>query len=151
MRYSFYPHVSGGIMQPDFTLENFRKFFQEELYWRILTKTLLNALSTTLLALLLGYPVAYVIARGRPLASRILSIAVISPLLVGIVIRSSGWMVLLSRQGLVNQALQAAGIIDTPLRLTGNDVGVIIGPAAGVLPVHGVTACRRPAEDRAAP
>jgi putative spermidine/putrescine transport system permease protein len=146
MRYSFYPHVSGGIMQPDFTLENFRKFFQEELYWRILTKTLLNALSTTLLALLLGYPVAYVIARGR-----ILSIAVISPLLVGIVIRSSGWMVLLSRQGLVNQALQAAGIIDTPLRLTGNDVGVIIGPAAGVLPVHGVTACRRPAEDRAAP
>ena len=126
IRYSFYTHVSGGMMQPDLTLENFQKFFQQELYRRVLIKTLLNALTTTLLALLLGYPVAYVIARGHPLVSRVLLIAVISPLLVGIVIRSYGWMVLLNRQGLVNQALQALGIIASPLRLTGNDVGVII-------------------------
>ncbi len=139
-------------MQPDLTLENFQKFFQQELYRRVLIKTLLNALTTTLLALLLGYPVAYVIARGHPLVSRVLLIAVISPLLVGIVIRSYGWMVLLNRQGLVNQALQALGIIASPLRLTGNDVGVIISllhvfypfmvlPLAGFC--HWPVCCRR--------
>ncbi|RMF85465.1 MAG: ABC transporter permease, partial [Nitrospinota bacterium] len=65
-------------------------------------------------------------ARGHPLLSRILTIAVISPLLVGIVIRTYGWMVLLSGKGLVNQALLAWGIIERPIRFTGNDMGVII-------------------------
>jgi putative spermidine/putrescine transport system permease protein len=126
IRYSVYTHVAGGIMQPALTFDNFQHFFQQELYRRVLAKTLLNALITTLLALLLGYPVAYVIARGHPLVRRVLLIAVISPLLVGIVIRSYGWLVLLNRQGLVNQALQALGLMTSPVRLTGNDVGVII-------------------------
>jgi putative spermidine/putrescine transport system permease protein len=98
MQYSFYTQVAGGT----------------------------NAAITTLIALILGYPVAYVIARGHPSISRILLIAVISPLLVGIVIRTYGWMVLLGRQGVVNKMLLATGLIDAPLRLTGNDVGVII-------------------------
>jgi putative spermidine/putrescine transport system permease protein len=126
MQYSFYTQVAGGAMQPDFTLDNFYKFFEEGLYSHTLIKTLLNAFITTTIALILGYPVAYAIARGHPAISRILLVAVISPLLVGIVIRTYGWMVLLGRQGLVNQILLATGIIDTPLRLTGNDVGVII-------------------------
>lgn len=126
IQYSFYTQVTGVGMQPDFTLENFAKFFQHELYRHVLAKTLWNALLTTIIALVLGYPVAYVIARGHPLARRILIIAVISPLLVGIVIRTYGWMVLLSRKGLVNQLLVALGFIDSPLRLTGNDTGVII-------------------------
>ncbi len=126
IRYSFYMQVLGGTMHPDFTGENFLKFFQEELYRRILFKTLFNAFITTCLALVLGYPVAYVIARGHPLISRILTIVVISPLLIGIVIRTYGWMVLLSGKGLINQTLQALGIIETPVRFTGNDIGVII-------------------------
>jgi putative spermidine/putrescine transport system permease protein len=126
MQYSFYTQVAGGTMQPDFTLENFQKFFEQGLYIQTLIKTLFNALITTVFALLLGYPVAYAIARGHPTMSRILLIAVISPLLVGIVIRTYGWMVLLGRQGLVNQLLFATGLIDVPLRLTGNDLGVII-------------------------
>ena len=126
IRYSFYTQVTGVGMQPDFTLENFAKLFQHELYRQVLAKTLWNALLTTLIALVLGYPVAYVIARGHPLVRRILIIAVISPLLVGIVIRTYGWMVLLSRKGLINQLLGAIGLIDRPLRLTGNDTGVII-------------------------
>ncbi len=144
VQYSFYTQVAGSTMEPHFTLANFAKFFEEELYRRVLLKTLGNALLTTFLALLLGYPVAYVIARGHPLVRRILVIAVISPLLVGIVIRTYGWMVLLGRRGLVNQILLASGLVDTPLRLTGNDVGVVISllhvfypfmvlPIAGVL------------------
>jgi putative spermidine/putrescine transport system permease protein len=113
-------------MQPDFTLDNFVKFFQHDLYRRILIKTLFQAFLTTVLALILGYPVAYVIARGHPMVSRILVLAVISPLLVGIVIRTYGWMVLLGRNGLVNQLLQGVGLITSPLRLTGNDLGVVI-------------------------
>lgn len=126
IKYSFYTQVLGGTMLPDFTVENFQKFFHEELYRRVLIKTLINALITTVLALVLGYPVAYAIARGHPTVSRILTIAVISPLLVGIVIRTYGWMVLLSPRGLVNQALLGLGAIDSPIRLTGNDLGVII-------------------------
>jgi putative spermidine/putrescine transport system permease protein len=126
IKYSFYTQVSGGTMQPDVTLHNFEKFFAHDLYGKILLKTLFNALVTTLLALVLGYPVAFAIARGRPWVGRILIIAVISPLLVGIVIRTYGWTVLLSRQGLINQVLQAMGIIDTPVRFMGTDLGIIM-------------------------
>jgi putative spermidine/putrescine transport system permease protein len=126
IKYSFYTQVLGGTMRPDLTLHNFEKFFANELYGKILLKTLFNALITTLLALILGYPVAFAIARGHPWVSRILTIAVISPLLVGIVIRTYGWTVLLSRQGLINQLLQAVGMIATPVRFMGNDLGIII-------------------------
>jgi putative spermidine/putrescine transport system permease protein len=126
IKYSFYTQVLGGTMQPDFTLHNFEKFFAHDLYAKILLKTLLNAVITTVLAFILGYPVAFAIVRGHPWVSRILIIAVISPLLVGIVIRTYGWTVLLSRQGLINQLLQAMGIIDTPIRFMGNDSGIII-------------------------
>jgi putative spermidine/putrescine transport system permease protein len=126
IKYSVYTQGVAGGMLPDFTLENFRKFFARDLYWRVLLRTLGNALVTTLLASLLGYPVAFAIARGHPTLSRILTVAGISPLLVGIVIRTYGWTVLLSRQGLVNQVLRALGLIEAALRLMGNDVGVII-------------------------
>jgi putative spermidine/putrescine transport system permease protein len=126
IKYSFYTQVLGGTMQPDVTLHNFEKFFAHDLYGKILLKTLFNALMTTLLAVVLGYPVAFVIARGRPWVARILIIAVISPLLVGIVIRTYGWTVLLRRQGLINQVLQAMGIIDTPVRFMGTDLGIIM-------------------------
>jgi ABC-type Fe3+/spermidine/putrescine transport system ATPase subunit len=107
IKYSFYTQVLGGTMQPDLTLENFRKFLAQDLYWRVLLKTLGYALLTTLLALILGYPVAFAMARGHPMVSRVLAVAVISPLLVGIIIRTYGWTVLLSRQGILNQALRA--------------------------------------------
>jgi putative spermidine/putrescine transport system permease protein len=126
IKYSFYTQVLGSTMQPDFTLQNFENFLTHELYGKILLKTLLNALITTLLALILGYPLAFAIARGHPWVGRMLIIAVISPLLVGIVIRTYGWTVLLSRQGLINQLLQALGIVDAPVRFMGNDIGIII-------------------------
>jgi putative spermidine/putrescine transport system permease protein len=126
IKYSFYTQVVGSTMLPDLTGENFGKFLANELYVKILLRTLLNALITTALALVLGYPVAFAIARGHPWVSRVLVIAVISPLLVGIVIRTYGWTVLLSRQGLINQLLQAVGLTDSPLRFMGNDLGIII-------------------------
>jgi putative spermidine/putrescine transport system permease protein len=126
IKYSFYTQVLGGTMRPDLTLRNFEQFFGHELYGKILFKTLFNALITTFLALLLAYPVAFAIARGRAWVGRILIIAVISPLLVGIVIRTYGWTVLLSRQGLINQLLLGTGVIETPVRFMGNDLGIII-------------------------
>jgi putative spermidine/putrescine transport system permease protein len=126
IKFSFYTQVPGGTMQPDVTLANFERFFADALYGKILLKTLFNALLTTLLALALGYPVAFAIARGRPWLARILIIAVISPLLVGIVIRTYGWTVLLSRQGLINQLLRTVGIVETPVRFMGTDLGIVI-------------------------
>jgi putative spermidine/putrescine transport system permease protein len=126
IKYGFYTQVLGGTMRPELTLRNFEQFFGHELYGKILLKTLLNALITTFLALLLAYPVAFAIARGRAWVGRILIIAVISPLLVGIVIRTYGWTVLLSRQGLINQLLLGVGMVETPVRFMGNDLGIII-------------------------
>jgi putative spermidine/putrescine transport system permease protein len=126
IKYSFYTQVLGGTMRPDLTLQNFEQFFGHELYGKILLKTLFNALITTFLALLLAYPVAFAIARGRAWVGRILIIAVISPLLVGIVIRTYGWTVLLSRQGLINQLLLGTGMVEAPVRFMGNDLGIII-------------------------
>lgn len=126
IKYSFYTQVLGGTMRPDLTLQNFAQFFGHELYGKILLKTLFNALITTSMALLLAYPVAFAIARGRAWVGRVLIIAVISPLLVGIVIRTYGWTVLLSRQGLINQLLLGTGMVEAPVRFMGNDLGIII-------------------------
>jgi putative spermidine/putrescine transport system permease protein len=116
------------------TLANYAKLFGDVFYLKVLLQTLVLGVVVTTLALVIGYPVAYVLARTRSRWRQLLVFLVISPLVVSIVIRSYGWMVLLGRAGTVNTALQALGIVDHPLPLMYNWFGVVVALTHVLLP-----------------
>ena len=96
---------SFGEMQWTFTLHHYARFFSDAYYVGVLWDTLVLGAIVTLVSLLLGYPVAYHLARTRSRLKPLLLVAVLSPLLVGIVIRCYGWMILLADRGLINATL----------------------------------------------
>jgi len=116
------------------TLANYAKVFGDFFYLRVLLQTLALGVVVTGLTLVIGYPVAYVLARAPARSRRLLILLVISPLVVSIVIRSYGWMVLLGRVGTVNTVMQALGLIDKPLPLMYNWFGVVVALTQVLLP-----------------
>jgi putative spermidine/putrescine transport system permease protein len=116
------------------TLANYAKMFGDVFYVKVLLQTLALGVVVTALTLVIGYPVAYFLARTRSRWRQLLVFLVISPLVVSIVIRSYGWMVLLGRVGTVNTALQALGVVDQPLPLMYNWFGVVVALTHVLLP-----------------
>jgi putative spermidine/putrescine transport system permease protein len=89
----------------------------------------------TLSCIVLGYPVAYVLARTRSRQARaILLTLLLVPLMTSVVVLSYGWMVLLGNTGLINKALLAMGVIDAPVQMLYNTLGVVIALVAILLP-----------------
>lgn len=110
-----------------FTLRNYQRLTVDDYYLGVLWTTLRLGLWTTIAALLIGYPLAHQLARLRtPLWRTLLLMAVLSPMLIGIVVRTYAWMTLLSNQGIVNTALQGLGLTDKPLPLMYNEFGTVI-------------------------
>jgi putative spermidine/putrescine transport system permease protein len=107
------------------TLANYQTAIQDPYNWRIIGQTFLFGVVTAFVTLLLAYPVAYFMARSSSRRKGILLALVLAPLLVGVVVRSYGWMILLADTGLVNQFLEAIGI--GRRRLMYNMTGVWIG------------------------
>ena len=116
------------------TFANYTKAFGDAFYLRVLLQTVALGVAVTALALVLGYPVAYFLARTRSRRRHVLLFLVISPLVVSIVIRSYGWMVLLGRAGTVNTLLVALGLAERPLPLMYNWFGVIVALTHVLLP-----------------
>ena len=92
------------------------------------------ALTTTLLCLALGYPLAYAMVRARGLVFRIILACVLLPYFTSVIVRTYAWMVLLGRTGIANQALEALGIIQDPVQLLYNRGAVIVGMTYVLLP-----------------
>src|SRR5262249_40092115 len=95
-------------LQP--TLDNYASALGDPFQWWILWRTVKLGLLTTLFTLLLGYPLAYHLARASSRLKGTLLVLLLSPLLVGVVIRSFGWMVLLADNGLINSVVKYTGI-----------------------------------------
>ena len=103
-------------------------------YLQVLWGTFRVSALVTLLCLALGYPLAYVLASCRPRTARLLTIIVILPFFTSIIVRTYAFMVLLGRNGIVNQYLMALGLTDTPLPLLYNQAGVVLGMSYVLLP-----------------
>lgn len=88
----------------------------------------------TVLALLLGYPLAYLMSQLPPRWAGICMIFVLIPFWTSLLVRTYAWLVLLQRRGLVNETLQNLGIIAEPLRLMHNYTGTVIGMLHIMLP-----------------
>ena len=124
----------GAPYAPGFTLGNYGRVLGDGYYLGVLADTLTLGLTTTLICLLLGYPVAYHLARTDSRWKGLLYVAVLSPLLVGVVVRSFGWLILLSNNGVVNKALIDLGLVDSALALMNNRFGVTLALVHVFLP-----------------
>jgi putative spermidine/putrescine transport system permease protein len=123
--------LSGNpVSNPDvvFTLRHYQRLFESDLYFDALVATLRIGAITTGIALAIGYPLAHWMARMRSrLGHALLLMAVIAPLLTGIVVRTFAWMTLLGDRGVINTTLQWLGATERPLPLMYNEFGVIVG------------------------
>ena len=119
---------------PNGSLVHYEKALTDGLYVRVLLDTLLVAAYVTAACLLLGYPVAYFLARAQRTWLAVGMIFVLLPFWTSVLVRTYGWMVILGRNGILNRALLQSGIIDAPLPLMNNTSGVVIGMAHVLLP-----------------
>jgi|SRR5476649_1841636 len=106
----------------------------QALYVNVLARTLLMALVVTLCCLALGYPLAYWLAKQPDGRANLLMIMVLLPFWTSLIVRTASWIVLLQSGGLINSALLQIGIIDKPLVLVFNRVGVYIAMTHILLP-----------------
>ncbi|MBM3220758.1 MAG: ABC transporter permease [Candidatus Rokubacteria bacterium] len=125
---------SFGQMEWTVTFHHYARFLSDGFYLGVLWDTLVLGVIVTAIALLLGYPLAYHLARTRSRWKPLLIVCILSPLLVGIVIRCYGWMILLADRGLINATLVERGWIAKPLPLMYNTFGVAIALVHVFLP-----------------
>ena len=111
----------------DWTLQNYLKFISDKFYLGVVWRTVKIALITTLSAIVISFPVAYQITKAKGKIKNYLTLLVLSPLLISMVIRCYGWVILLSNNGVVNNALMNLGLIDKPLTLLYTEFSVVIG------------------------
>jgi putative spermidine/putrescine transport system permease protein len=134
LRYSLNQFVPGKFMVDALTIENYVKFFTDIYYTAVLTRTVRIAFITTAICLLMGFPLAYVLARTRTRYKNILIMLVVLPLFVGNAVRAAGWMVAFGNKGVINASLMSLGALNEPLEIMFTEVAVIIGITAVNLP-----------------
>jgi putative spermidine/putrescine transport system permease protein len=118
-----------GIVGPPLTLAHYTRFFDVDLYLRVFWNTLRISLVTSAFAIVLGYPVAIVMAKSGPIVSRTIALIVVAPLIVSVVVRSYGWQLILANTpaGLLNWMLISLGIISEPFAILYSETAVVIG------------------------
>lgn len=114
--------------------EPYARLVESRLYISVLTDTILISAAVAAFCLLLGYPVALAMARLKRRAALLVAACVFVPLWTSVLIRSYAWVVLLQRNGLVNDLLQAVGLSDGPLRLLYTHGAVILAMTHVLLP-----------------
>ncbi|MCC7023498.1 MAG: ABC transporter permease [Thermomicrobiales bacterium] len=134
IRFSLNGWDPGLGMYPSLTLSNYGDFISDPYFRGIFLKTLRLALVVTLVALVLGYPYAYLLSISRGVARNALLLIVIVPLLIDVLVRAYGWLILLGDRGLLNQTLMASGLRTEPLQILYTESSVIIELLHEILP-----------------
>lgn len=126
--------VNRSVYKAGYTLDMYRQIFRVPVYLQVILATFKVSALVTMVCLALGYPLAYMLATRRPRTAQLLMIIVVLPFFTSIIVRTYAWMVLLGRNGIVNQYLMALGLSDKPLLLLYNQGGVVIGMSYVLLP-----------------
>jgi len=130
--YSLMPRGIYGGVEPGFTLEHYARFF-DPLYLQVLQRTFAWSLGCTIICLLLGYPVAYVIARSGRWRTFLLFLVVL-PFWTSFLVRTFAMIFLMRDTGLINSWLLKLGMIDEPLTILYTPFAVMAGLVYGFLP-----------------
>jgi putative spermidine/putrescine transport system permease protein len=111
-----------------------RGLLLSQAYLTALATTNWIALIVTVTTLLIGYPMAYYLTTAKGIGLRIVVLSIVLPYFTSLIVRTFSWMVLLGEHGLVNDVLLGTGLINTPLPLMYNRLGVLIGMSYVLLP-----------------
>jgi putative spermidine/putrescine transport system permease protein len=123
-----------SIYHDGFTLENYRRIISEDIYWRSFALTFEISLLVTVLALLLGYPIAYAASAAPKGWSIVILALVVLPFWTSVLVRAYAWLALLQRTGVINHLLQDLGLIGEPLALVHNTFGTVVATLHILLP-----------------
>lgn len=123
-----------SVTDPALSFENYEIILDNPAIHTVLGKIVWICIVTTGLTLLFGYVTAYAMSQSGPQEQRLIFFLVILSFWISVLIRTFAWIAVLQPRGLLNEALMAMGLIDSPLRLVRNEIGVIIGMVHYMLP-----------------
>jgi putative spermidine/putrescine transport system permease protein len=124
---SFHPFTGMGTFGDEWTAQNYVRFLTDRYYLGVLFDTFRVGFIVVTICMVIGYPVAYFLARTSSRWRGALIFITISPLLITVVIRNLGWLPVLGASGMVNRILMGLGIVAEPLQLISNHTAVIVG------------------------
>lgn len=127
LRFSLSEYHHGSMELTGLTLSNYLKFFGDPYYLELLYSTFIMAILVAVLTIILAYPVAYYLVR-------VIAVLVYLPLMASTVVTSFGWQALLADSGFINRTLMSLGIIDEPIKMMYNRVGVYIALVQANMP-----------------
>lgn len=123
---SFYKFGFYTGIEPAFSLANYADVLGDDYFHEIFGRTFAIALATTLIAALVGTPEAYILYRMAPRWRSAMLVVVLGPLLISVVVRTLGWAILMGNRGVVNDALRALGLIESPIRMMYTSGGIVV-------------------------
>ena len=126
--------AESGAIHMSLFFDNFVFLWEDDLYYRTYLNSLKISATSTVLCLLIGYPIAYGIARSSPTAKKILLLMVILPFWTSFLLRVYAWIGLLADQGTINSFLIWIGLIDQPIKMLYTDFAVYVGIVYTYLP-----------------
>jgi putrescine transport system permease protein len=122
------------VVEIKLNLGNYAFLVEDNLYWKAYLNSIWVAAVSTLLCLLIGYPMAYAIARSKPATRNVLLLLVILPFWTSFLLRVYAWIGILKNNGLINNALMSLGLIDQPIQMLQTDFAVYVGIVYSYLP-----------------
>ena len=137
LAFYLYPIARLAVMSvggADFGFAAYAGLARNDLFLSIALRTFRISVAVTLICLVAGFPVAYLLTRVGNRTAAVMMIAILLPFWTSILVRTYAWMVLLQSSGLLNKTLVGAGIVTAPLRLMYNEIGVTIGMVQILLP-----------------
>jgi putrescine transport system permease protein len=128
------PPIAWESAFPYLTLENYRFLADDDLYWKGYLNSIRIAAISTILCLLIGYPMALAMARSSGVWRHIILLMVILPFWTSFLLRIYAWMGMLGNNGVINNALMSLGIISEPIRMMNTEFAVFVGIVYSYLP-----------------
>ncbi len=126
--------LSISVTEPQVGLQNYQRILENPVYAKVLLRTLWIALLVAVLSLFLAFPVAMAMVSSGGAMTVFITACILLPFWSSVLVRTAAWAVLLQRNGIINDALQAIGIIDAPVRLLYTQGAVVVAMTHVLMP-----------------
>jgi mannopine transport system permease protein len=123
-----------SLFIPSFSFTNYERVFDEPVYLRVMLRTLRISAIVTVVTLLLAYPLASLMVRARGLLLGLLLLSVLLPLWTSVLVRTYAWLVLLQRNGVLNEILFGLGVVKVPMQFLRTEGAVVLAMSHVLLP-----------------
>lgn len=127
VRISFAKYDPSVGVIPEYYLSNYISLATDRFFWEVMWRTVKCSILVTIACILFGFPIATYIVSARGWRQTVLFIVLLMPLVTSVTVMSYGWLILLGRNGAVNQVLEMLHLIDAPLRLMQNETAIVVG------------------------